>query len=122
MFGKQLDRLWSAFNAGREGLSVLARNHERVAAGKLVRVDVTTTSDTMDVMRMGMLGAGSCRGLSFSFSLCKSLFSFHRWLQQGRVTRQVRRGDTRFERSGQGGLSLECELRGKFLNSTAHDK
>lgn len=90
MFGKSFDRLRSAFDAGREGRSVLAWNHERVATGKLVRVDVTTASDTMDVMRMGVLGAGFYGDLRFSFSLGKSLFSFHRSLQHGRVTRRVR--------------------------------
>jgi hypothetical protein len=89
MLGEQRDRLWSAFDTRRKGRSVLARNHDGVAAGKLVRVDVATASDTMDVLRLDLRGADLCRGLRFSFSLGESLFSFHRSLRHGRVTRRV---------------------------------
>ncbi len=89
MFGKQLNRLWSAFDARRKGRSMFAGDHEGIAAGKLVRVDVATTSDTMDVLRFGRPGAGLGGDLGFSFSLGESLFSFHRSLRHGRVTRRV---------------------------------
>lgn len=63
---------------------MFARDHERIAAGKLVRIDVPTAGDAMDVMIVGMSRRGFGRGKRFTFALGQRLFSFHRSLQPER--------------------------------------
>jgi hypothetical protein len=69
MFGKQLDRTRSALDARRERRAMLTRNHQRIAGGKLVRIDVAAACYAMDVTHVSVVAARFGGVQRFSFSL-----------------------------------------------------
>lgn len=68
---------------------MLAGDHQGIAAGKFVRIDVTAARYAMNVLRVDVSRRGLCGFEGFSFSLGESLFSFHRSLRHGRMRRRV---------------------------------
>jgi hypothetical protein len=81
MFSQKLDRSRPTLDARRERRVVLAGDHERIAGGELVPVDVPTASHAMDVVVMRMAAADIHWGQRFALFFRKSLFSFHRSLR-----------------------------------------
>lgn len=81
VFGKQFDGARATFDAGRKGRTVFASDHDRIAAGELVLVDVPTAGHAMDVVVVRVPATDVHWGQRFTLVLRESLFSFHRSLR-----------------------------------------
>lgn len=81
VLGKQFDGAGTTFDTRREGRIVFASDHDGIAAGELVLVDVPTARHAMDVVVVRVTATDVHRGLRFTLFLRESLFSFHRSLR-----------------------------------------
>lgn len=113
MLRKQFDGARTTLDARRKRRAVFAGDHECVARREFVLVDMTTTRDAMDVMRVGMAIAGFRGGHRFSLSFGQFLFSFHRSLQHRCLAVTGWCGDTRFSEREQVGTNVETLTLGR---------
>jgi len=88
MVGKQLDRTRPTLDAASVLRAMLASDHQGIARGKLVLLDVAPASNAMGMVRMSRGGCWLCNE-RFSLALGQSFFSLHRSLRLGRTMRRV---------------------------------